>query len=57
MKATVSLETKDVRQIISNYLNIPLENVVPNRYSFSIIGMDASAIAAKVYGGPATGAE
>ena len=49
MKATVSLETKDVRQIISNYLNIPLENVVPNRYSFSIIGMDASAIAARIY--------
>ena len=50
MKQTVSLESKDVRQIIARFLGIPIENVVPNRYSFSIVGMDASAIAAKIYG-------
>ena len=33
MKTTVQLENKDVREIIAKFLHIPVENVIPNRYT------------------------
>ena len=48
MKVTVQLETKDVREIIAKFLGIPAEDVVPNRYSFSVANMGAEEIARKI---------
>lgn len=45
MKTTVQLDSKDVREIISKFLNIPIEDVIPNRYSFSVANMSAEEIA------------
>lgn len=50
MKTTVQLESKDVREIISSFLGIPIEDVIPNRYNFSIAGMSAEEIAKKIQG-------
>lgn len=50
MKTTVQLETKDVREIISRFLGIPIEDVIPNRYNFSIAGISAEEIAKKIQG-------
>lgn len=50
MKTTVSLETKDVREALARFLNIPTENVIPQRYGFAVTGMNASDIAKKIYG-------
>lgn len=44
MKTTVSLESKDVRTIISLFLGIPEEKVIPMRYNFAIEGMSAEEI-------------
>ena len=44
MKTTVQLESKDVRLIIARFLGIPIEDVIPNRYSFSIAGLSAEEI-------------
>ncbi len=49
MKTTVQLESKDVREIISRFLGIPIEDVIPNRYSFSIAGMTAEEIERKIH--------
>ena len=48
MKTTVQLENKDVRLIISKYLEIPVEQVIPNRYNFSVTGMTAEEIEKKI---------
>ncbi len=48
MKTTVQLENKDVREIIAKFLGIPIENVIPNRYNFSIANMSAEEIEQKI---------
>lgn len=44
MKTTVTLDSKDVRSIIAKFLNVSLEDVIPNRYSFSVANMAADEI-------------
>lgn len=51
MKTTVNLESKDTRAIIAKFFNIPIENVIPTRYSFSIVGLTEHEIALKLNGG------
>lgn len=48
MKTTVQLETKDVRAIIARFLGISQEDVIPNRYNFSVAGMTAEEIEKKI---------
>lgn len=48
MKSTVTLETKDIREIIAKFLGISQEDVIPNRYTFSVSGMTAEQIAEKI---------
>lgn len=48
MKTTVQLESKEVRTIIAKYLNIQLEQVIPNRYNFSVTGLSAEDIEKKI---------
>ena len=50
MKTTIQLETKDVREIIAKFLQIPVEDVIPNRYSFSIANMSAEEIEKRIQG-------
>lgn len=50
MKSTVSLESKDVREIIAKFLGVKTENVIPSRYSYSVTGMEAGEIARLIYG-------
>lgn len=50
MKTTVTLETKDVREIIAKFLGTTIENVVPNRYSFGVANMSATEIERKIKG-------
>lgn len=48
MKTSVSLDTKDVRVIISKFLNIRIEDVIPNKYSYSVVGISESDIMQKL---------
>ena len=48
MKATVTLETKEVRTIIAKFLGIKEEQVVSLRYNFAVEGMTAEEIEAKI---------
>lgn len=48
MKTTVQLESKDVRFMIAKFLNTSVENVIPNRYNFSVSGMSAEEIEEKL---------
>lgn len=50
MKTTVQLETKDVREIIAKFLGVSTEDVIPNRYSFSVANMSAEEIERKING-------
>jgi len=50
MKTTVTLETKDVREIIAKYLGTTIENIIPNRYSFAVVNMSAAEIERKIKG-------
>ena len=50
MKTTVQLESKDVRDIIAKFLGVKADNVIPNRYSFSVAGMSAEEIEKKIRG-------
>lgn len=50
MKTTVTLESKDVREIIARFLGVKVEDVIPNRYSFGVANMPADKISAKIYG-------
>lgn len=48
MKTVVTLETKDVREIIAKFLGVKVEDVVPNRYSFGVANMTAEEIEKKI---------
>lgn len=48
MKSTVTLEAKEVRTIIAQFLGIKEEQVVSLRYNFAVEGMTAEEIAAKI---------
>lgn len=48
MKATVTLDTKDIREIIARFLGVKLEDVTPNRYTFSVANMTPEQIAEKI---------
>ena len=50
MKTTVQLESKEVRVIIARFLGISIEDVIPNRYNFSVVGMSAEEIENKISG-------
>lgn len=49
MKTTVTLENKDVREIIARFLGVKLEDVIPNRYSFGVTNMPADEIERRIY--------
>ena len=48
MKATVTLDGKEVRAIIAKALGLPIENVKPLRYNFAIEGHSAEEVEAKI---------
>lgn len=48
MKTTVQLEGKDVREIIAQFLGVSIDDVIPNRYNFSIANMSAEEIERKI---------
>lgn len=48
MKTTVTLESKDVREIIAKFLGIKIEDVIPQRYSFTGANMSADEIEKKI---------
>ena len=50
MKTTVQLESKDVREIIAKFLNVKLDDVIPGRYSFGVVGLTADEIEKKIKG-------
>ena len=50
MKTTVTLESKDVREIIAKFLGVKIEDVIPNRYSFAVANMTAAEIERKIKG-------
>lgn len=51
MKTTVQLEGKDVRVIIAKFLGVPIEDVIPNRYNFSIVNLSAEEIEKRIGNG------
>lgn len=48
MKVTIQLDTKEVRKIIAKYLEIPEEDVIPNRYSFSVANINYEELKEKL---------
>ena len=50
MKTTVQLESKDVRTILAKFLGVKLDDIIPNRYSFSVANMSAEEIEKKIKG-------
>ena len=44
MKTQVTLESKEVRKLISIALNIPEEKIIPLRYNFAIEGYTAEEV-------------
>ena len=48
MKQQVTLENKEVREIIARYMKIPVEQVIPMRYSFAIEGLTAAEIEKRI---------
>ena len=48
MKVTVQLESKDIRIIIAKFFNIRVEDVIPNRYSFSVVNITAEEIEKRI---------
>lgn len=48
MKTTVQLESKDVRTIIAKFFGIKVDDVIPNRYSYSIANMGAEEIEKRI---------
>lgn len=48
MKTTITLENKEVRMIIARYLGIKEEDVIPNRYNFSVVGLACEDIEKKI---------
>lgn len=53
MKVTVQLEAKEIREIIARYLGVRVEDVIPNRYNFSVVGLSSEEIQARIEKGPA----
>ena len=47
MKTTVQLDSKDVRAILARFFGVKFDEVIPNRYSFSIANMSAEEIEKK----------
>ena len=52
MKTAVQLESKDIRLIIARFLDVPEENVIPQRYGFSVVGMTAGEIEGRINKNP-----
>lgn len=52
MKAAVQLESKDIRVIIARFLGVPEENIIPQRYGFSVVGMTAGEIEGRINKNP-----
>ena len=50
MKPTVQLDGKDVRAIIARLLGVSIEDVIPNRYNYAVVGMSAEEIEKKIKG-------
>lgn len=50
MKTTVQLESKDVRTILAKFLGVKVDDIIPNRYSFSVANMSAEEIEKKIKG-------
>ena len=50
MKTAVTLETKEVRQIIAKFLRIREEQVIPQRYNFSVEGLSQEEIEQRIRG-------
>ena len=50
MKTTVQLESKDVRTILAKFLGVKVDEIIPNRYSFSVANMSAEEIEKKIKG-------
>lgn len=48
MKPTIQLDGKDVRMIVSKFLGVPIEDVIPQRYGYAIAGMEAEEIEKKI---------
>lgn len=48
MKESVILESSDVRQIIACFLGIPIEQVIPSKYSYAVSGISSADIAYKL---------
>ena len=42
MQNTVVLNQKEVREILADYFNIPIENVINSKYSYIIIKKEES---------------
>ena len=52
MKTAVQLESKDIRHIIARFLDVPEENVIPQRYGFSVVEMTAGEIEERINKNP-----
>ena len=50
MKTTVQLESKDVRTILAKFLGVNVDDIILNRYSFSVANMSAEDIEKKIKG-------
>lgn len=50
MKSTIRLDSKEVRVIIAKFLGIKVEDVIPERYSFSVTGLSVEEIERKIEG-------
>ncbi len=48
MRETVTLNGSDVRHIIAKFLGIPLEAVIPMKYSYVVSGISAKEIEKKL---------
>lgn len=48
MKQQVTLEGEEVRVIIAKYFGIPVERVIPMRYSYAIEGISPEEIEKKI---------
>ena len=47
MITTVQLDSKDVRAVLARFFGVKLDDVIPNRYSFSIANLSAAEIEKK----------
>lgn len=44
MKKAIVVTKSEVRQILSQYFNVPIEDVWPSKYSFTILQEDNSVL-------------